>query len=376
MSEVLQTETEQCYRPRDIDIREVPISLINSCSQYRRGNNPIQQTLDRSVTRIDLINPLTTGLLEPEMTSAYIEFTNMVRHTDISLEDFRPFVNRDDRNDDDNGKYLLLVAGHSRLKSLYAAANKQGIKPENYHTWVNVRHDADSVDGILQLQIQENIHSNPSPQNTAQVLAESFLWMKETGEKISRKRFAQSHCVSDSVMADAINYVNLPANIRELTDAGLLPYKVAAEMGRAVPVIAKYAGHLGIKGAETEQLQQIELGILAMAYRKHGQVLKAVKEIKAQVEAIRYVMDPQTGIQEELVGFKEMVEETPVQRSKRHLENLLRYMRQSHRIEAAELHNAIAKYCQAADLAVDPEQLSEMWHVGQVLFDENVLVSA
>ena len=217
---------------------------------------------------------------------------------------------------------------------------------------------------MIRVQTQENIHSEPFLQNTAHILAEAFFWLKKNGDGVPRYKFAASHNVSDKIMADVMHYVALPQRIRDYTDAGVLPYPVAVEIGRAAPYVRRYANYKQIPEEAAENYINDELSLMVMAYRKHGQV-KAIRRIRNSVQDIKETMMPSSGVQE--VFDLKIEERTLPEEARLRLEASLRESRLNHELQTAELHNAIVRYCGAIGLELDIAHYAQLELASQQL---------
>ena len=356
MSETLLVNTETYYKPYEIDVREVPLAAINTAAQYRRKNNPSQQSLNKSIAQRGLINPLTTALLEPDIVEEYLRFTNTAWDTDYTSESYTPYYDLDDSGQD-NDKYLLLLAGHSRLKALNQDAIDKMYDPQHYLVPISVRHDAYTVRDLLQIQIEENIHSNPDPQYLAKILAESYLYELEKGSKISKRNFAKEHNASEKAVTDAINYASLPKDYHIKTDEGLLPFRVAAEMGRGLHILAKYAVFKGMDPRSSEEYVANRLQSLEMKYTTYGRVINAVQAIRSELEGyLAEMAASDTNNQGQFDLTMEEVSETTW--AEKILRRELHKSRVRHLGDTAQLHNATTRFLKAKGLGVSDEEIA------------------
>ena len=169
------------------------------------------------------------------------------------------------------------------------------------------------------------------------------------------KDFVQAHRVGKDQHNDALNYVELPVNIREMTEQGILPYRVSVELGRSVPALTKFAEvH---EPENPDVLIEAELLNLTYRYTRSGKVRKACGEIKAVVAAkLESIQEPEPQQQGELEGFLTLVdEETALQRANDELRTLLSNGGTNIKSHQVALHNAVAKRAGAGDLIVDDE---------------------
>lgn len=337
--------------PPDYNVQLLLIGELNSCAQYRNGNNPAQTDLNKSIARRGLINLLTVAILDRGSTEEYIKFTNRVWKSEVSIEDFHPL-------ESDDSFYAVMVAGHSRLAGLKEDAKSSGYDPMHYYERVRVIDDIESVDDILAWQTEENIHATVAPQNLAKVLAESWLWIQKQaengGERISKKEFARRHRIGEQALRDALNYVELPPVIRNLTDNEVLPYSIAVELGRSVKTLREFATS---EDGFNENLFETELLILAHRYINSGQIINARQQIRARTQSMRETLDSPAETQQSLEGFFSLVEEiSPEERAKMELRNLLSQGKDKISLGHIKLHNAIAQLAKEEELQVSAQQ--------------------
>ena len=288
--------TEFDYHPPEYNLAMLSIDRINVCAQHRNGSSPVQRELDASIAEHAMDSPLLITILDRARMEEYIEFTNGVWENDVSIDDFVP-------NDESGETFVLLVAGHSRLRACQAHAEQLGCRPERYPTYARIK-DLPTIDEIVACQTRENIHAAPPPQNTARLLAESWFLLKQQeaagGERVSKRDFAKRHRVGEKAFRNALHYVELPSEIRELTDEGSLPYHVAVEIGRSSAVLAEWAETVDPESAA--DLHRTELLRLATCYLRSEKILMSVQEIRARVDGYR-----------ETIGNDEEAEQQPLE---------------------------------------------------------------
>ena len=358
MSEALLVEAKKCYEPQPLDIRTVTLDVINTAAQYRRKENPSQGALNQSIANRGLINPTSNVLLEPDNASEYVEFTNMSWGSEYDVDSYVPYYDENIYYAEDFGKYLLLIAGHSRNVGLHADAKRIGCDPSNYKTHVNVLHGANTVDQLLQIQLEENIHSTPDAQFHAKILAESYLYSVLKGEKVSKRRFAKDHGISEKAVTDALNYASLPKMYRDKTDEGILPFRVAAEMGRGLNVLSRYVIEKGMEEEEAVKYIGERLEDLKMKYVHYGKVMIAVQAIRSQLSLLISEMVPKAPDPQKKFDFivEELTDEVLAERM---LKRSVALSKARHLEDTAKLHNDTARYVKAkADAEIKSDDLT------------------
>lgn len=258
--EVCLEDTESIFqRPTELSMHPVIVGVINRLGQQRPDRNERQADLDASVAdraKHDakgggLINPVNVGLVEPGLFKDYVEFTNRTWGADRSVDEFRALA---------DGKYAVLIAGHSRYESRVRAieAGGESIWVETIEAQI---HKVQSIEDILDIQLHENIHSSPPPDRAARAYAESFLWAKARDPGLTKAEFVRrKNGLTAGALSDALLYVELPPKVRALTDNGGLPFTVAIELGRALPWVRADAADLAESQTDDpeEQLHRSE----------------------------------------------------------------------------------------------------------------------
>ncbi|MDP4000519.1 MAG: hypothetical protein Q8Q11_03800 [bacterium] len=344
---------EFIYRPDDYHVVQLPVDKINICAQHRNGSNPVQRELNASISRRSLDNALLVTILTREQIQDYIDFTNRAWRSGARIDEFVPV----DESGESGEMFALLVAGHSRLKACQADAESIGCKPSNYYEWARILDGVTTVDEIVTRQTEENLHAAPAPQNTAILMAEAWFWQKEeeakgTVPRMSRKEFASKHCIGVDALRDALNFVDLPVEIRELTDDQLLPFSVAKEVGRAITPVKKYAKVVDPDNAD--ELVRTELLRLATCYLRKQHRTAARQEIRVRVKGFRSVFEEDPTEQKSLENFMSLIEEpSPLERARWQLEEELRETQQRIKSGQIGLQNAIAELAQVDGVEVD-----------------------
>jgi len=255
--------------------KRIPLYLINTCAQVRPGRNAQQDRITSSIKNNKLINAINVADIGTDLLSDYIEFTNGTWGDDRTIDEFVSLPG-------DPDAYVLLLAGHTRLHSVRELAQKRG-QTEQEACVVAQIHQVTSIRDILQIQLDENLHDATPPERASRVIAESFMWEKTLDPKLSITKFARANRISIDRMTDALLFVQLPTYVRDITDAGLIPFSLAAQLARALGPIKMEAE----KEAQRDEGEKPAFIDLAPEHQEF-MVQQAVED-RVKIELYRYI---------------------------------------------------------------------------------------
>lgn len=208
----------------------LPLEQLIVVSQVRDINNPELARLTESIDQTDLINQVDIALLDRERFIDYLDFANALWGTSHNVDDF-PVT--------EQGQYYMVIAGHSRVQAMgILRAREQGYV--DYFVECKL-HRNPSPREILEIQIAENIHSQPPLERQARAMVETYEYGLRHGEWKTRQEFlreCRGH-FSAHRLSQAMNFARLPAELKDFVYNGSLDYLVAVEVGRAMPVIRR-----------------------------------------------------------------------------------------------------------------------------------------
>jgi hypothetical protein len=222
----------EVMRDAELDIRYVQTGHLNIFSQQRSGRNEQHEALKNSL-REGQINPINIMIADRELVLEYLAFTNKTWRSNITEDQLRQLSPRFE-GDPDAGKYVILIAGHSRVHALRELALDEMRDPDTAELFARVHH-VDDVRDILRIQLAENIHSSPHRDRSFRAIAEMYMFMQEKDKqhRVPKGAFARYFGISEGSLRDALNYVALPDEVRSMTDDGVLPMGVLIELARA-----------------------------------------------------------------------------------------------------------------------------------------------
>lgn len=220
---------------------EMPTGFLNAFGQQRNGRNEIQGALTDSLEE-GQIHAISVVMASDELTEEYRQFTNKTWGANVQPEDLKPMSDADPFYP---GMYAILCAGHSRTDGIRELARRAGANPDTALIEARI-HEVKTIEDILRIQIAENIHAQPSPDRGLRAVAEMYLFQKERnhGQPPEKAAFRRRYKLSEQTLSDAINYVQLPLYIRNLTDDDGLPFGIIKEFARARQVIVDNAEYL------------------------------------------------------------------------------------------------------------------------------------
>jgi hypothetical protein len=215
------------------------IGSLIMLGQVRPDGDWFDPVLFEDIARNGLENEPTVALQDPDSFKKYVEFTNDVWRNEINFDDFPA-----------QDVYRVVISGHRRMYNVWAIANlvsglinvsggyadpsevlishKTVVNPDPYQ--------------ILSLQLGENIYQSPPPEREAMAIVESYKWGLDQGSWSSAAEFSRATegRFSPRVIREALLFVDLADDLRELVFAGAIHYGTGVELGRTKPALADY----------------------------------------------------------------------------------------------------------------------------------------
>jgi hypothetical protein len=211
--------------------------------QVRAGFNPERSKLTSSIASQGLINPLDVAHLDEVAFKEYVSFVGELWKMPIDHAAYQDQA-------DEYGMYHLVIAGHSRYVSIGDVMKQEGIADAQVQC--KIYRDA-TPNEIIGIQLAENIHSQPPKERQAIAIVEAYHYGIQTGQWGTKKEFLETagSKFSRNTLDAALNFANLPLEIRDFIFAGSLPYSAGIELGKSVPIIEAWA--LMKSGAELHE---------------------------------------------------------------------------------------------------------------------------
>ncbi len=191
--------------------------------QVRGERNPVTVSLKESILRQGLINPIDTVRLTDETLAEYIAFVNRVWKTETVVDDFTESKQED-------GFYYLIVAGHSRHEAI-CELEEEGLM-ETRPIMAKV-HEVASPEQIIMIQLDENLHSQPSRERSAIAIVEMYQFGTEQGRWSTQKEFlAKNPHIAGSQFTEALHFSELHPHIRDFILTGDMAVSTGVEIGK------------------------------------------------------------------------------------------------------------------------------------------------
>lgn len=260
---------------------DVPVDSLVLLSQVRGNKNPESEALKDSIHAKGLLNPIDVARVSQDELEAYIAFVNHTWGADIQIESYDP------RRID--GQYYLVVAGHSRTTAVMDIAREM---PDTRAIIRCKLHPISSPGDIVNLQLQENIHSTPPKERVAMAIVESYLWGVEHKLWTNKEDFLRQHKgrVSSGQLDKALGFASLPHYVRQFVLAGHMPYLAALELGGAMDSLYGYElQQLGFAGAAAIQPDQKDLIAGAVTLRINEIIMHISTKRLNSVAAQKYI---------------------------------------------------------------------------------------
>lgn len=216
------------------NVKTCDIDSVIILSQVRDRRHPRYEELKRSILSIGLLNNPDWVEFSPEVFDEYVEFVNELWTKDHKVEDYA-----DHRLPD--GYYRVSAAGNTRTAILKEIAEDKR-KELGYHAYITtdakVTRDA-TVQDLMDMQIDENIHSGVISNQEAKALIESYRWGLKRGDWNTPEEYrkARKGKVSKKKMDEILAFSEL---IPEIVDDALcdrIPYAAAVKLGKALPLM-------------------------------------------------------------------------------------------------------------------------------------------
>lgn len=210
----------------------IPLPQINVLEQNRQtyprehilelASSMVYEEADGTVS-FEMIHQTTIARLTAEQALAYLGDHNEHYGVDNQLEELT--VGPD-------GLYHILISGHCRRLAIYQNCSDWGIEPCRALVAMSPR-DEITFEEALALQIRENFHLRPSPQDDAMSILRYYqLRTRREGVEPTIAACARVLGYSSSKISDALRYARLPSEVREFAegDHPMLSYSVAVQM--------------------------------------------------------------------------------------------------------------------------------------------------
>lgn len=211
--------------------RHIPVEHLIMLSQVRGGKNPESEKLKASIEANGMINPIDVACMTHDDLERYIGFVNRVWGSNLLIDDYNARML--------DGAYYLVVAGHSRTIAVVDIARDN---PQSQYILNCKIHPISSPEDIINLQLEENIHSKPSLERQAMAIIEAYQWGLEVGRWRSKQEFIrlQRGSVKPKQLDDALGFASLPEGMRRFVFGKHIPYAAALELGRQSDTMVRY----------------------------------------------------------------------------------------------------------------------------------------
>lgn len=196
------TQTRQAYDPDGID--ELAQSML-------------KRDKDHVIIDLKLINAPLIGRFTKDTATAYIDDLNDLFGTSHIVDELTPTQ---------DGRYLIVIAGHRRSLALARAAELAGGTPAELFVRAVVVDDVEFAEAFKDQTI-ENIHDRPPAQDEAEAIAKycEFRQRKNAdGQRISVAQCARELSLKDAKVRNAIKYAELPVRVKKFVNEGALTF--------------------------------------------------------------------------------------------------------------------------------------------------------
>lgn len=297
-------------------------------AQVRKGRNPIQDSLNESIEkRRKIMHDMEIGRMTKEGLADYISVVNQVWSSQYDIDQFHPDI---------DGKYNLIIAGHSRYIAAEETARQH---PEFRHSARCTYWDDPPFNEIMAVQLEENLHHQPSIERQAKSTVSIYkmgliknCW-NSIEEFVALEQLKEAK-ITDYKFKDFLAYAELYPSCQELVEEGAIAYSAILEFGRSLDDIRSYWGIELTKGLDACDLrlsplidEHAEKWILEQCTyirRKKMSAKTSEKFIKARVRELRIKMMDEAGREQAaLDGWNEYQLQNALESARRRDEDLI-----------------------------------------------------
>lgn len=212
----------------------LPARQFVKMSQVRGERNRVSLELRETILKTGLLNPIDAALLTPQALTEYIEFTNQTWSAATTLDDFEDKLLPD-------GTYCLVIAGHSRHQAIEDLETDGRLDERPILAKV---HEVVGVWDILEIQLAENIHSQPPKERQAIAIVEAYNYGLAQGRWSTPEEFIGNGAGEGATITGlqrALHFARLPGDLRSFVLSGVIPYTAGVELGATVDTARRYA---------------------------------------------------------------------------------------------------------------------------------------
>lgn len=280
----------------------VPVNDLVRLPQVRSGSNPDLPDLKESIKTNGLLNPIDIAVMDEATLQEYIDFINELWGKNVQLDDYSDLRQPD-------GTYYLVIAGHTRAEAISQLQIEDQTDCQ-YDVMCKI-HSANDPYTIISLQLDENIHSKPSPERRAIAIVEAWQYGLRKGSWKNKAEFLRlaGKKFNAKNVSDAIAFSQLPQEVRDFVFEGNASYASSVELGKSVETVKDYVNmKLSVTKPEddvdglVENAYKMRLGaIIQYVFSRGLGVGASINYIKSQVAAMeqalgRAVSQPEMGL--------------------------------------------------------------------------------
>ncbi len=223
--------------------------------QVRGSKNTATEELKNSIESVGLLNSIDCANLGADTLTDYINFVNEVWGTHTDISEFEQQRQAD-------GSYYLVIAGHTRLSGVIELQEENRL---SVHRTVEAKvHKVTSPWQIIELQLAENIHTQPARERRAVAIVETYEWGLREGKWSTQKEFLEAHNnIGKTVLSEALAFSNIPPRIRSFVQKEAISYNAGIEIGKAAGDLLDYlyykTGVTALSATEQQLAEILEL---------------------------------------------------------------------------------------------------------------------
>ncbi len=321
--------------------------------QVRKAKNAKLDDLVESIAITGLINPLDVAKLNYEEMNKHINFLNKLWNKSIDINCLKSI----------DGFFYVLISGHSRLEALKINARNNGREDE-----VEVKiHKVSSSEGILAIQLSENIYKEPRIEERAIAIIETYYFGLECGKWQDKETFINENAnkFSRKILSEALSFSDLPAEVQEYVFSENIFFAAGVELGKLSSLIEKYEETFADNEECLETNIKLHYAIILMKLQKAGSVKKSLSIIASHRKELVDYFRPKEDVQEELFNYWQ--ESANRQGEARFKQLLFEYNSVTNNIKGIPLHYFIELFKLSSDLtgvdhSLDVYDIKKLYH--------------
>lgn len=221
-------------------LRNIPLTSMNDLEQVRTTYDEHSiaelaqaiwakkdETSEVTSDHFSLLSPPVLGVHSLKSARRYIsahgDFFGISKANRIDPQNLVPLS-------DDKDRAPILIAGHRRKRAILYNLEKHNVMPDRVQVASYV-HDDIPFEAAIELQLRENVHDRPSPQDEARAIELTYRYREtQTGKAPTIKELAGMLGFSETKIRNAIAFASLPESIQQYAYDGVFSFTTTLDL--------------------------------------------------------------------------------------------------------------------------------------------------